>query len=49
MAQEIRHVVTVHDENGTAVIARDGKAENVRVRNASGLTSTLLWVDSLKR
>ena len=45
MAQKIRRVVTGHDANGTAIIARDGDAENVRVRAANGLTSTLLWVE----
>ena len=45
MAAKIRRVVTGHDENGTAIIARDGAAENVRVRAANGLTSTLLWTE----
>ena len=45
MAQKIRRVVTGHDDNGAAIIARDGDAENVRVRAANGLTSTLLWVE----
>ena len=45
MAAKIRRVVTGHDANGTAIIARDGIAENVRVRAANGLTSTLLWVE----
>ena len=48
MTLDIRHVVTGHVENGTAVIARNGKAENDRVSKASGLTSTLRWVDSLR-
>lgn len=43
MGTSIRRIVTGHDENGTAIIARDGIAENVRVRAANGLTSTLLW------
>jgi mannose-6-phosphate isomerase-like protein (cupin superfamily) len=43
LAEQIRRVVTGHDANGTAIIARDGIAENVRVRAANGLTSTLLW------
>ena len=45
MGTSIRRVVTGHDASGTAVIARDGIAENVRVRAANGLTSTLLWVE----
>ena len=48
MTHDVRHVVTGHDENGTAVIARNGKAENDRVRKVSDLTSTLRWVDSLR-
>lgn len=43
MAAKIRRVVTGHDENGTAIITRDGTAGNIRVRAANGLTSTLLW------
>ena len=45
MGEKIRRVVTGHDAEGTAVIAMDGIAENVRVREANGLTSTLLWVE----
>ena len=45
MGTSIRRIVTGHDENGTAIIARDGIAENVRVRAANGLTSTLLWTE----
>jgi mannose-6-phosphate isomerase-like protein (cupin superfamily) len=45
MERKIRRVVTGHDENGTAIIARDGMAENIRIRAANGLTSTLLWAE----
>jgi mannose-6-phosphate isomerase-like protein (cupin superfamily) len=45
MAEKIRRIVTGHDANGTAIIARDGIAENIRVRAANGLTSTLLWTE----
>lgn len=45
MAETIRRVVTGHDDNGTAIIAIDGEAQNVRVRAANGLTSTLLWAE----
>lgn len=45
MSTRIRRIVTGHDENGTAIVARDGLAENVRIRAANGLTSTLLWVE----
>src|SRR5580704_14802436 len=42
--QHTRRVVTGHDDQGKAVVLVDGAAPNVRVRAASGLTSTLLWV-----
>jgi mannose-6-phosphate isomerase-like protein (cupin superfamily) len=45
MAEKIRRVVTGHDDSGTAIIAMDGEAQNIRVRKANGLTSTLLWVE----
>jgi mannose-6-phosphate isomerase-like protein (cupin superfamily) len=45
MAEQIRRVVTGHDADGTAIIARDAMAENIRVRAANGLTSTLLWTE----
>ena len=45
MGRRIRRVVTGHDENGTAIISRDGMAENIRIRVANGLTSTLLWAE----
>lgn len=45
MAESIRRIVTGHDGNGAAIIARDSTAENTRVRAANGLTSTLLWVE----
>ena len=32
MAETIRRVVTGHDNNGAAIIAMDGEAQNVRVR-----------------
>ncbi len=39
-----RRVVTGHDRTGKAVVIFDGAAPNVKLRKASGLTSTLLWV-----
>ena len=39
-----RRVVTGHDRAGKAVVIFDGAAPNVKLRKASGLTSTLLWV-----
>ena len=45
MAVEVRRVVTGHDKDGTAIIARDGIAQKVRMRAANGITSTMLWVE----
>ena len=39
-----RRVVTGHDAAGKAMVLQDGAAPNVRIRQASGLVSTLLWV-----
>lgn len=44
MSSKIRRVVTGHDENGKAIVIMDGEAGNVRIRKATGLRSTLLWV-----
>ncbi len=44
MAKSVRRIVTGHDEAGKAVVIMDGPAPNQRVRGATGLTSTLLWV-----
>ena len=40
----VRRIVTGHDETGKAVVVIDGAAPNQRVRAATGLVSTLLWV-----
>lgn len=45
MSTPIRRVITGHDEDGTAVVTLDSPAPNARVRSASGLTSTLIWVE----
>ncbi|MBT5048684.1 MAG: cupin domain-containing protein [Rhodospirillaceae bacterium] len=45
MTSPIRRVITGHDENGTAIVTMDSAAPNSRVRSASGLTSTLIWVE----
>jgi mannose-6-phosphate isomerase-like protein (cupin superfamily) len=37
-------VVTGHDASGRAVVLIDGNAPNAKLRKATGLTSTLLWV-----
>jgi len=39
-----RRVVTGHDASGAAVVLIDGNAPNAKLRKATGLTSTLLWV-----
>ena len=44
MSHATRRVVTGHDDNGKAIIERDGAAPNVRVREGAGFVSTLLWV-----
>lgn len=43
MPNPVRRIVTGHDDAGTAVVIHDGPAPNVRVREASGIASTLLW------
>jgi len=42
--QPTRRVVTGHDATGKAVVVIDGAAPNAKLRIASGVTSTLLWV-----
>ena len=44
MPRKIRRVVTGHDTKGKAVVLMDSDAPNARVRPATGLVSTLLWV-----
>jgi len=44
MVQPTRRVVTGHDAKGRAVVLIDGAAPNAKLRKATGLTSTLLWV-----
>jgi len=44
MTQPTRRVVTGHDARGKAVVVIDGAAPNAKLRKATGLTSTLLWV-----
>lgn len=43
MAQTTRRVVTGHDANGKAIVLQDGVAPNLRVRDTTGIASTLLW------
>jgi mannose-6-phosphate isomerase-like protein (cupin superfamily) len=44
MTRPTRRVVTGHDASGRAVVLIDGVAPNAKLRKATGLTSTLLWV-----
>jgi mannose-6-phosphate isomerase-like protein (cupin superfamily) len=44
MPRSVRRVVTGHDASGKAIVLREGDAPNARVRQATGLTSILVWV-----
>lgn len=44
MNSGIRRIVTTNDASGKAVVLVDGPAPNVKIREATGFTSTLLWV-----
>ena len=44
MPTPVRRIVTGHDESGKAIVLMDGAAPNQRVRQATGVVSTLLWV-----
>ena len=44
MLNPVRRIVTGHDASGKAIVVMDGPAPNQRVRAATGLASTLLWV-----
>src|SRR4051812_26571541 len=44
MPRSVRRVVTGHDAAGKAVVLRDGDAPNAKLRQATGLTSILVWV-----
>ena len=44
MPSKVRRVVTGHDGKGKAVVLMDGEAQNVKIREATGIGSTLLWV-----
>ena len=44
MVQPTRRVVTGYDASGRAIVLIDGAAPNAKLRRATGLTSTLLWV-----
>ena len=44
MAQPTRRVVTGHDAERKSIVLIDGSAPNAKLRKATGLVSTLLWV-----
>ena len=44
MPKPVRRIVTGHDDSGKAIVVMDGAAPNQRVRAATGVVSTLLWV-----
>lgn len=44
MPRSVRRVVTGHDASGKAIVLRDGDAPNAKLRQATGLTSILVWV-----
>ncbi len=44
MPSKVRRVVTGHDQKGKAIVVMDGEAQNVKIREATGIGSTLLWV-----
>ncbi len=44
MQRAPRRVVTGHDRDGRAVVVFDGPAPNAKLRKATGLTSTLVWL-----
>src|SRR3990167_9017319 len=44
MPSKIRRLVTGHDPNRKAIVIMDGEAGNVKVRQATGICSTLLWM-----
>ena len=44
MDTPIRRIVTGHNAQGLAVVEMDSPAPNRKVRNATGLVSTLVWV-----
>ena len=43
MSNPVRRIIADHDEHGKAVITVDGPAPNRRFREATGITSTVLW------
>ncbi|MDH7797672.1 MULTISPECIES: cupin domain-containing protein [unclassified Beijerinckia] len=43
MARQTRRVIVDHDSNGKAIVTADGPTPNVKLRQATGITSTQLW------
>ncbi len=44
MVRRTRRVITGHDDSGKAIVIADGPAPNAKMRQVTGLTSTLAWV-----
>ncbi len=44
MPRQTRRIIVDHDANGKAIVTQDGPAPNVKLRQATGITSTVLWV-----
>ena len=44
MVRQTRRVITGHDSSGKAVVVADGAAPNEKLRQVTGLTSTLVWI-----
>jgi mannose-6-phosphate isomerase-like protein (cupin superfamily) len=44
VSANVRRVVTGHNAAGKAIVLFDGASPNVKLRQATGLTSTLVWV-----
>ncbi len=43
MGKPTRRIVADHDEKGIAVITMDGPAPNMKTRDTTGITSTMIW------
>lgn len=44
MHLKTRRVVTGHDDHGKAIVITDGEPANIKIRQATGIRSILLWV-----
>ncbi len=43
MSKPTRRIIADHDANGKAIITVDGPAPNMKFRESTGITSTILW------